>query len=232
MLQLKKISQPNKLHHFNIIEKGSKAEIIQFCQNNLNFNCHSNPNFFYRKYETIKAHDAHEISNIQSIKHSDSEKKVFIIECDSINQHAQNALLKSFETPTDGTFIFLLISESSSLLPTFLSRSEVFSGELFAEEKKEQNEVFHEASLKEIQKMSILDKAKLIEKILNGLKKERLTKKQIKTFLNNILIEFKNNEARLLQKNRKIKAFNSVLSHIDFNGSNVKSILEFVIYCI
>ena len=52
--------------------------------------------------------------------------KVFVIEeADSLSDSAQNAMLKTLEEPPDATFIILLTTSSSKLLPTTLSRSQL-----------------------------------------------------------------------------------------------------------
>jgi len=48
---------------------------------------------------------------------------VIIDGVDKINQEGQNALLKTIEEPKKGTYIFLIASSRSQILPTILSRS-------------------------------------------------------------------------------------------------------------
>ena len=56
------------------------------------------------------------------------DKKIFILHVHSITREAQNALLKTFEEPTEGTHFFLLIPKASVLLETLLSRVQVIQG--------------------------------------------------------------------------------------------------------
>ncbi len=55
------------------------------------------------------------------------EKKVFLIAPEKITDEAQNALLKTFEEPIEGTHFFLVLRDSAVLLPTLRSRLQVLS---------------------------------------------------------------------------------------------------------
>ncbi|MBP5271624.1 MAG: hypothetical protein ILO43_01475 [Clostridia bacterium] len=59
---------------------------------------------------------------------NESERKVYIIDpADSMQDYAQNALLKILEEPPSYAYFLLLCTSKASLLPTVLSRTAVFS---------------------------------------------------------------------------------------------------------
>lgn len=51
-----------------------------------------------------------------------AKRKVYIIECDRLNEEGQNAILKSVEEPPMNSVFILLSSDRALLLPTILSR--------------------------------------------------------------------------------------------------------------
>lgn len=64
--------------------------------------------------------------------------KVYIIRnADTMTVQAQNSLLKSIEEPNDGVYYFLLVKNSSFLLPTINSRTQKISVELFEKQELE-----------------------------------------------------------------------------------------------
>jgi len=51
-----------------------------------------------------------------------ARRKVFLIDCDKLNEEGQNAILKSVEEPPAGAVFILMAADKSHLLPTILSR--------------------------------------------------------------------------------------------------------------
>lgn len=87
----------------------------------------SHPDFFYFNDDPLKVDTAREIVKHAFTKPSEAEYKIFIIDNgDNIRPEAQNALLKIIEEPQNAYFIFLC-QNSRSLLPTVLSRCQIFS---------------------------------------------------------------------------------------------------------
>lgn len=64
--------------------------------------------------------DLEKASNFQPFE---AEARVLLVDdCDTMNDHAANALLKTLEEPSPDSYIFLISSRPDSLLPTILSR--------------------------------------------------------------------------------------------------------------
>lgn len=70
------------------------------------------------KIEAIR--DLLEVNALSS--HAGGHKIIIISPADSMNRQAANSLLKTLEEPTKGTFLFLVTTQPSSLLPTIRSR--------------------------------------------------------------------------------------------------------------
>ena len=114
----------NNLHHAYLIE-GKKEEIIPLIfvfLKEIGINTTNNFDFNQIDLDTLKIEDARNIKT-QSIEKSISlEKKVFLISTNNFLGNAQNTLLKMFEEPIENTLFFLIVPDTSILLPTLLSR--------------------------------------------------------------------------------------------------------------
>ena len=72
---------------------------------------------------TIRIHQIRELVEKLSLASYEGGKKIAIIDrADSMNENAQNALLKTLENPTGDTVFFLLTDTPGALLPTIISR--------------------------------------------------------------------------------------------------------------
>lgn len=84
----------------------------------------------------IKIEDIRAMNDELYIKPALSDKKICIVKnADSMNQHAQNALLKVFEEPPSYAVIILLSENSKNLLPTIRSRGNKVVFEPFSEKE-------------------------------------------------------------------------------------------------
>jgi DNA polymerase III delta prime subunit len=80
-----------------------------------------NPDIHFLDGDVFGVDDARRISEEAQVKAFGS-KKIFVIRSSRITPEAQNALLKTFEEPPADTHFFVFARESSSFLPTLLSR--------------------------------------------------------------------------------------------------------------
>jgi hypothetical protein len=235
MQKLSELKKGDNLHHFNIIEESDVEEINYACEKVLNFTTQANPNYFYKKYDTFLVDDAREITQLQSRKHKKGELAFFVLECGSINIPAQNALLKIFEEAHTGTYYFLLLPQSNILLPTFLSRAIVYKGDGKASStnRNSTKKIFEFPNYDELKKMQIKDRMDLVTKWLDGYKKEKISKSDMKAFVNSLMNELHQkalNEKTELIKN--LKKIEDVSNYFDINGAHLKSILEFIVLTI
>lgn len=114
----------NKLHHAYLVEGDAPhviPELEKFLES-IGVSIKGNQNIFRGSYESFLIDDAHDIKQRQMEKSADDGVKIFIIETQFINHHAQNALLKTLEEPTANTHFFIIMPSIRSLYDTFVSR--------------------------------------------------------------------------------------------------------------
>lgn len=75
------------------------------------------------KQSKITSSDASFMVSDVFVKGYESDKKIYIlIDCDEMNDESQNKILKTLEEPPANVYILMLSRNTSSLLPTILSR--------------------------------------------------------------------------------------------------------------
>ncbi len=84
-----------------------------------------NPDYRLSFFETLGIDEARKLKEEQGWRAFSGREKFFVVCADAITREAQNALLKVFEEPTDGTYIFLIVPSIRQILPTLLSRVRV-----------------------------------------------------------------------------------------------------------
>ena len=80
-----------------------------------------NPDFFLVEGGKFGVDEARALT-LRALEKAFSGRKVFVLIPQSITYPAQNALLKAFEEPVDGTHFFLIARDESLILPTLSSR--------------------------------------------------------------------------------------------------------------
>jgi len=87
-----------------------------------------NPDVVVMKYGLLSVDDARRVSLLAAGKAFAGEHKVVITAASRAYHEAQNALLKLFEEPPAGTYLFLIMPTLGGLLPTLRSRVQVLKG--------------------------------------------------------------------------------------------------------
>ncbi len=133
------------LHHAHIIE-GELASVVPVLlsavERHMGIVVKGNPDLSVIEYQSFGIDESRELSSRQSrAGFGDSgkggpSKKIFIISAQSFTREAQNALLKTFEEPTEGTHFFIIIPRLDAILPTLKSRV-VFVGHRMSDKKDE-----------------------------------------------------------------------------------------------
>ena len=85
----------------------------------------SHPDIVILKYGLFSVEDARRVGEIAGQGPVAGEHKVIIIAANRAYREAQNALLKLFEEPPPGTYLFLVLPTLGGLLPTLRSRLHV-----------------------------------------------------------------------------------------------------------
>ena len=116
-------------HHAFAIE-AEVEEGITFAQawveKGLGMKAKNNPDIVVLRYGLLSVEDARQVSELAAGKAFVSEYKVVIIAASRAYHEAQNALLKVFEEPPAGTYLFLIMPSLGGLLPTLRSRVQIF----------------------------------------------------------------------------------------------------------
>ena len=135
------------LHHAHIIE-GVHAEVVPVLlsaiERHMGIVAKGNPDLTVLEYQSFGIDESRELSSRQSrapfadLGKSTTSKKIFIASAQSFTREAQNALLKTFEEPTEGTYFFIVIPSLYTILPTLKSRV-VSVGHRMSDKKDETN---------------------------------------------------------------------------------------------
>lgn len=193
-------------HHFNILTRVNTDEVISTLK--------ERGDIQYNNFNQLLVDDAREIA--QQVSRKRNEKVSYIISANLVNIQAQNALLKFFEEVGDMYTFYLILPDLNNILPTVTSRAEIFEGDYI-------NSIL--PTYAEVSNMSIVERVKLIDVILNDLKNEEINKQDILDFLNLLIKDMKKDTS----KSNVVKRINDLSQYVNLNGSSVKSILE---YCV
>lgn len=140
--------------------------------------------------------------------------QIICIAFNSTNRESQNSILKVLEEPPCNTYFFLVVPNKKIILPTVLSRSQIF------EYKKE---VTISDDTQKFISASIAQRLELIKKKLDDVKNEKITKQQIIEFIEEIekhVHEQKN--ISLLKRIIEIKGY------LKEQGASTKQLLEYL----
>ena len=102
-------------------EKGIEAAQA-WAERELLMSAKGNPDIVVLRYGLFSVEDARRVSELAAGASFAGEHKVLIISASRAYHEAQNALLKIFEEPPPGTYLFLILPTLGGLLPTLRSR--------------------------------------------------------------------------------------------------------------
>lgn len=112
-------------HHAFVIEAEAEEGIgaaQAWVEKELGIKITGNPDVVVMKYGLLSVDDARRVSELAAGAPFAGEYKVVIIAAGRAYHEAQNALLKIFEEPPVGTYLFLIMPSLGGLLPTLRSR--------------------------------------------------------------------------------------------------------------
>ncbi|MBI5798999.1 MAG: hypothetical protein HZB10_03635 [Candidatus Yonathbacteria bacterium] len=140
------------LHHAHVIEGVHDIVVpilVVALAKHLGIETQGNPDLMVKFYESLGVDEARELKAVQTQAGFGDGRKIFIIGANSFTREAQNALLKTFEEPTEGTHFFIILPHAEMLLPTLRSRVLVVAGniEVSVDETKALAEKFLDSSL-------------------------------------------------------------------------------------
>lgn len=117
-----------KRHHAFVIEAEAEKgiEIAQtWAEKELGIQTKTNPDVIVLRYGLFSVADVRRVSELAAQAPFRSEHKVLVIAASRVYHEAQNALLKLFEEPPPGTYLFLILPSLGGLLPTLESRVQI-----------------------------------------------------------------------------------------------------------
>lgn len=204
----------HKLHHAYIISGTDVDSIWDELYNTLSFEKKANPDVYSAEHETFGIDEARTLSNWAILKPIGGERKVAVISATSFTIEAQNALLKLFEEPGEGTYFFIIIPSIGSILPTLLSRVRTIS-------LKEDSKVNKKFDL--FLESPVAERLNIVNSIIKSKDKEKA-----RDFIK--FLEQKMKDV-ILSKDKKYDSTKKILEvgkYIGSRGSSVKMILEYL----
>lgn len=112
-------------HHAFVIEGEKEAGIRRaqaWAADELGLAVAGNPDVIVLSYGLLSVEDARRVAEVAAGAPFAGRSKVVIIAASRAYHEAQNALLKLFEEPPPGTYLFLILPTLGGLLPTLRSR--------------------------------------------------------------------------------------------------------------
>lgn len=119
-------------HHAFVIEAETEdgIDIAQaWAEKELGMKIENNPDVVVLRYGLLTVEDARRVAELAAGGAFVGEHKVVIIAASRAYHEAQNALLKVFEEPPTGTYLFLIMPSLGGLLPTLRSRVHVLGAD-------------------------------------------------------------------------------------------------------
>lgn len=211
---LHNLSREN-LHHTNICI-GKRAEVIADIDaliSRVSGEVNHVERLVY-EYDKFLIDDARHIFSIHLHKTAKDEMQIICIAFNSTNVESQNSLLKMLEEPRTNTYFFIIIPSKKSILPTVLSRAQLF-------EYKKEVEVSEDTA--KFITASPAKRLEMVKSMLDDLKAEEITKQNI--------IEFVEELERHAHEKGNYQALSRLLQVKDYvkdQGASVKQLLEYV----
>jgi DNA polymerase III delta prime subunit len=210
-----------RLHHFYLVEgaaHATTAELAALLTSTPSDNSLHIERFFY---STLGVEEA-ELLRTQHVERApDGHDQCFLIFALSVTHEAQQSLLKMFEEPRAGTHFFLLMPETTAILPTVRSRAQYvrLDGEV-------------RPYVDEVQKFITLSKEKRLAYVSELIKsheddetsgKLRLAASQ---FISALIEETRKDSKNLVAEGAFLRDAVTMRGYLDSRGASVKMILE------
>ena len=216
----------NNRHPAFVIESEAEEGIEvarAWAKKELGMKIENNPDIVVLRYGLLSVEDARQVSELAAGKAFTGEHKVVIISASRAYHEAQNALLKLFEEPPVGVYIFFVLPSLGGLLPTLRSRVQVL--------KHQAPSTKHEINpAEEFIKASKEKRSVMIKKLTSGKDEEekRENREEVITILNGIeAIAYERRGDTLKQGVTSLLSDIAVLrGHLYDRSAPVKMILE------
>jgi DNA polymerase III gamma/tau subunit len=217
------------VHHFHLLE-GSRAEIQESLKNFLCDEFDVDPNdkslYFDYDFDQFQVGDSRALTMKAQIKTPEGKKMIFLVFAKSINQQAQNALLKMLEEPSARTYFFVVLPRLSGLLPTLLSRAVVIPRDSSVERINTLNTDI--PTLKELQQKTVGERLKFVDGLVKEIKDEKRNRIDARQLVQNLITEFQKElqEKPTVEKTKKIQSLMQIEDYLGDSGASIKILLE------
>src|SRR3989344_617750 len=117
-------------HHAFVIEAEAEEgiEVAQaWAEKELGMKVENNQDLVVLRYGLLSVEDARRAAEVSAGAPFVGDYKVIVISASRAYHEAQNALLKIFEEPPRGTYLFLIMPSLGGLLPTLRSRVQILN---------------------------------------------------------------------------------------------------------
>jgi hypothetical protein len=124
------------MQHAYVIAGGVEEGIARaekFIHKELGMRVRGNPDVIVLRYSLLSMEEARPIASIAASASIAGDTKAIVIATERVYGEAQNALLKIFEEPPQGTYLFLILPSLGGLLPTLRSRVAILDVERHTE---------------------------------------------------------------------------------------------------
>lgn len=145
--------------------------LARHARGSFDFSAEHDPDVQLLTYEKFGIEEARELVRLAQLKNI-SGRALFVVATASMTTDAQQALLKLFEEPQEGT-VFVLLTPHGSIIPTLRSRFLAYPGDIQGEEK--------DIEVKKFLGASIAARSAEITKLL---KDEEGVRERVREFLN------------------------------------------------
>ena len=152
-------------HHAFVIEAGAEEGVglaQAWAEKELGMNVKTNPDVVVMRYGLLTVDDARRVSELAAGAPFAGEHKVVIIAASRAYHEAQNALLKLFEEPPHGTYLFFILPSLGGLLPTLRSRVQILDTKWGLTKSP------HSEAAEEFMKATKEKRSAMIKKLTNG----------------------------------------------------------------
>jgi DNA polymerase III delta prime subunit len=219
-------------HHAFVIEAEAEdgIEVAQkWAEKELGMRAQSNPDVVVLRYGLLSVEDARRVSELAASAPFVDENKVVIISASRVYHEAQNALLKLFEEPPRGTYLFLIMPSLGGLLPTLRSRVQVLKHEI-RNPKSETNKKYEIDPAEEFLKANKEKRTAMIKKLTSGKDEEEKRENREKALaIVNGIEAVAYMSGRTTSRHRELLEDIQILrGHLHDRSSPVRMILEHV----
>lgn len=173
------------LHHAHVIA-GVHSEIVPILLGAINrhmgIDTQGNPDVAVFEYQNFGIDESRDLSIRQSRTSFRGTKKIFIVSsARGFTHEAQNALLKTFEEPTEGSHFFIILPRLDTILPTLKSR--VVFVEAGSIRLQEENSI---ALAEKFLNSSLEERFAMVKKLAEVKKDETIDREKIRQILDHI----------------------------------------------